>query len=61
MAKQHRMAILTVACIAAAIEAGLGAAPRSLAIALLVISIGSMATVVRRTARIIQQLEKSTS
>jgi phosphatidylglycerophosphate synthase len=61
MAKPHRMAILTVACIAAAIEAGLGAAPRSLAIALLVISIGSMATVVRRTARIIRQLENSTS
>jgi phosphatidylglycerophosphate synthase len=61
MAKPHRMAILTVACIGAAIETGLGAAPRSLLIALVIILIGSVLTIVRRTAKIVHQLESSSS
>lgn len=61
MAKPHRMAVLTLGAIGAAIESRLGAAPRSLAIALGVIVIGSMATTVRRTARIVHQLESSSS
>ena len=61
MAKPHRMAILTVGAIGAAVESAIGAAPRSLAIALGIIVIGSMATMVRRTARIVHQLESSSS
>jgi phosphatidylglycerophosphate synthase len=57
MAKPHRMAILTIACIAAALEAGLGVTPYSLAIALMIILIGSAATTLRRTSKIIQSLE----
>lgn len=61
MAKPHRMAVLTIGAIGAAIESGIGATPRSLAIAMGIIVAGSMATTVRRTARIVHQLERSTS
>ncbi|MEO8128246.1 MAG: CDP-alcohol phosphatidyltransferase family protein [Bryobacteraceae bacterium] len=61
MAKPHRMAVLTAGCIGAAAESFIGASPRSLAIALGVIVIGSAATMVRRTARIVQQLESRSS
>ena len=61
MAKPHRMAVLTAGAVGAAVESAIGAAPRSLAIALGVILVGSVATMVRRTARIVQQLESSSS
>ena len=51
MAKQQRMAILTVASIAAIWE------PRTLTAALAVIAAGSLVTVFRRTARILRLLE----
>ena len=61
MAKPHRMAVLTAACIGAAIETALHAPPKSIAMALLVILAGSIATTVRRTARIVARLESSSS
>ncbi len=61
MAKPHRMAVLTLGAVGAAIESGFGVAPRSLSISLGVIVIGSMATTMRRTARIVHQLESSSS
>jgi len=59
MAKPHRMAVLTAACIGAAIETAIGAPQRSIAVALLLILIGSAVTTVRRTTRIVHQLESS--
>ena len=61
MAKPHRMAVLTIGAIGAAIESAIGAPPRMLAIALAVIAAGSIITSVRRTARIVHQLESSSS
>jgi len=61
MAKPHRMAVLTAGCIGAVVESVFGASPRSLAVALGIIVIGSAATMVRRTVRIVHQLESSSS
>jgi len=58
MAKQHRMAMMTAACLVAIVEEfvsdGYG---RVLAFALVVVVIGSAATIVRRLRRIIAGLE----
>ena len=59
MAKPHRMAVLTIGAIGAAIESAIGAPSRSLGIALGIIVVGSVATTVRRTARIVHQRESS--
>src|SRR5262245_32420366 len=54
MAKQHRMAVITVAALIAALWAALWSAPaRVLAIALLIVAFGGAATALRRAARIV--------
>lgn len=57
MAKQHRMAIVTIGCLAAAVEKGLGYPQRSLAVALGLILIGCVITIIRRTGMVIRDLE----
>src|SRR5262249_51503275 len=57
MAKQHRMAVMTVAAVLGAAEAALGAPARVLLVALVVVVVGSAATVIRRTYRIVRALE----
>src|SRR5262249_23546056 len=52
MAKQQRMAALTVACVLAALEALCGLAPRIIVIALALIVVGCLVTIARRLARI---------
>ena len=55
MAKQHRMFVLTVASIAAAVEAQTGAPPRALLAGLVVIVLGSVLTSWRRTSRLLKE------
>jgi phosphatidylglycerophosphate synthase len=57
MAKQHRMAVMTVACVAQSVEAAIGASPRILTIALLIIIAGCVVTVCRRLLRIVREAE----
>lgn len=57
MAKQHRMAVLTVACLVSAVEAALGASGRAMALALAVICIGCVVTLIRRTRLIVKALQ----
>jgi len=52
MAKQHRMALLTLGCLAGAVEAFLQRPPRLLYAALALVLFGSAVTIVRRTWRI---------
>jgi phosphatidylglycerophosphate synthase len=57
MAKQQRMAVMTVACVASPLEMA-GAHPGSLLLAaLIIVAIGSAVTVARRTYRIVRALE----
>lgn len=57
MAKPHRMAVMTVACLAAAVQAWLGAAPSVLPLGLALVVVGCVVTLVRRTRRILADLE----
>ena len=57
MAKQHRMAALTIACVLSILETWVFAAGTVLWVALIVIDIGCLATIWRRTARIARELE----
>lgn len=57
MAKQHRMATLTIACVLSILEARFLSAGTMLWVALIVINIGCLATIWRRTARIARELE----
>lgn len=57
MAKTHRMVVLASAAVGAAIESLCDLPARVLAIALLVVVIGCVLTIVRRTARVIRELE----
>lgn len=57
MAKPHRMATLTVACLLAALERALAWPPRALPLALALIIVGSLWTAARRTRRIARELE----
>ncbi len=57
MAKPHRMAALTVACLGAALERYFAWPPRVMALALALIIAGSAATAARRTWRIARELE----
>ena len=57
MAKQHRMFTLTVVTLLAAAEALLDMPPLALRIGLAVIVAGSVVTVIRRTRRIVEELE----
>jgi phosphatidylglycerophosphate synthase len=57
MAKQHRMATLTVACVLSMVETRFWSAGTLLWIALMVINLGCLVTIWRRTARIARELE----
>jgi phosphatidylglycerophosphate synthase len=56
MAKQHRMFTLTVVTVLAGVEALLDMPPRAIAAGLAVIVVGSVATIVRRTRRIVNEV-----
>ena len=56
MAKPHRMFAITVGCVGSAVESALGRPPWILYLALVVIVVGSAATAVRRTIRIVREL-----
>jgi len=58
MAKQQRMAVLTVACALCAVGGFWWLAPPILYVALLIIALGGAATVVRRLALILNALER---
>jgi len=51
------MAVMTVACVLAALEAPLGSHGRALTVALALIVVGSVATVIRRTHHMVNELE----
>ena len=55
MAKQHRMFTLTVATLAAAIEAAIGLPPRAAAVGLILIIAGSLITAVRRVRLVVSE------
>ena len=57
MAKQHRMAVLTVASVLSAVEAFFTAEPTIMTLALAVIAIGCVVTVARRVRLIVAELE----
>jgi phosphatidylglycerophosphate synthase len=57
MAKQHRMAVMTLACLAAVFEPIVGWNGETLAAALGVIVLGALVTIARRTRRIVRELE----
>lgn len=59
MAKQHRMALLTVAVVAAAVGCHFGRAQVLIGGALAFIALGSLLTAVRRTARVLHELRSS--
>jgi phosphatidylglycerophosphate synthase len=60
MAKQHRMAVLTVACVLSIAEGLLfGNEGWALALGLAVIAVGSTVTIVRRLLRLVRSLEAS--
>jgi phosphatidylglycerophosphate synthase len=56
MAKQHRMAALTLGCLAALVESSIGPTHYSLQLTLVVVAAGSLWTAVRRTLMISSQL-----
>jgi phosphatidylglycerophosphate synthase len=58
MAKPHRMALLTGACVVAVFENWLGWGGQTIAIALLVMLVGMLVTCARRTLRIVADLKK---
>jgi phosphatidylglycerophosphate synthase len=57
MAKQHRMAIMTAACLVGAIEAAAGRPVRAVTLALALVVAGCVVTVIRRTILIARDLE----
>jgi phosphatidylglycerophosphate synthase len=57
MAKQHRMFTLTVVTLLAAVEALLAMPPRAIPAGLAVIVVGSVATAIRRTRRILSEVD----
>lgn len=57
MAKTQRMAVMAAACLAASVEAAMGLTPRSVMLALTVVVVGCVATIARRTFRIVRELE----
>jgi phosphatidylglycerophosphate synthase len=59
MAKQHRMAVMTVACVLSTLEPNLRWNGQVIALALSIVIIGSIVTIVRRTARIIADVKNS--
>jgi hypothetical protein len=57
MAKQHRMFTLTLACMLSIFETGFFTAGTVIWAALIVINLGCLGTIWRRTARIARELE----
>jgi phosphatidylglycerophosphate synthase len=57
MAKPHRMFTLTLAAIAAAVEATLGLPPRALRAGLAVVVAGSVVTAIRRSSRLLTEAD----
>jgi phosphatidylglycerophosphate synthase len=57
MAKQHRMALMTGACVVAAIEAAIGQTAYTLPLALALVVLGAVVTVYRRTVAAYRYLE----
>ena len=60
MAKQHRMAVLTLGCVGAAVEIANGREPHLLAAAVALVIVGALATAVIRTRKILEYLEQRT-
>jgi phosphatidylglycerophosphate synthase len=60
MAKQHRMALLTLACVATIIEIALHRHPVCLIAALVIIAVGSALTCATRTRALVQDLHRIT-
>lgn len=58
MAKQHRMAVMTVGCVAAAAERPLAGSTHALAAALAVIALGALLTCATRTRAIARRLQQ---
>jgi phosphatidylglycerophosphate synthase len=58
MAKPHRMALLTGACVVSMFETYLGFGGKTIAFALIVMVMGMIVTCVRRTLRIVADLKK---
>ena len=56
MAKQHRMFVLTLGCVASAVESASGRPPRLLAAAIGVVFAGSVLTAIRRLSAIAREL-----
>ena len=59
MAKPHRMAVMTAACLIAAVLGWMKIAFPLIPIALALIAVGCVVTVFRRTCRIIRELEQT--
>ena len=57
MAKTHRMVVMGVACLAAAVESAAGAPPSAIVGGLAVVAAGSAITIARRTARVLRELD----
>jgi phosphatidylglycerophosphate synthase len=58
MAKPHRMALLTGACVVSMFENYLGLGGKTIALALIIMTIGMLVTCVRRTLRIVADLKQ---
>lgn len=58
MAKQHRMALLTFACVVSVFENFLGLQGQVIALALVLMVLGMIVTCIRRTARIVVELKR---
>jgi phosphatidylglycerophosphate synthase len=58
MAKPHRMALLTAACVVSVFENYLGLGGKTIALALIIMIAGMVVTCIRRTARIVADLKK---
>jgi len=58
MAKPHRMALLTAACVVSVFENYLGLSGKTIALALIIMIVGMLVTCVRRTVRIVADLKK---
>ena len=58
MAKPHRMALLTAACVISMFENYLGLGGKTIALALIIMVVGMLVTCMRRTLRIVADLKK---
>lgn len=58
IAKQHRMAVITIACVIGALEQAFNGTQFALVAASVVVALGSVATCVTRTSAIAEQLQR---